>query len=107
MSTTIHNHSAFGKFGEMLFTHQAPYTTAERHPGLTDGFSLAKLGAFFFTRQAAVETAERHQGLVNSYKSWRARRAAEAELSSLSDRELEDIGVSRSEIHEAVRNAAL
>lgn len=106
MSTTIHNHSAFGKFGEMLFTHQAPYTPAERQEDVASGFSLAKLGAFLFTHQAPVAAAERHQGLVNSLKSWRARRVAEAELGELSDRELADIGVARENIHDAVNGAS-
>lgn len=74
MTTTIDNHSSFGKFGELLFAHQRPYAGAKQHKGLLDGF-----------------------------KAWRQRREAEAELERLTDRELADIGVSRADIYAAVR----
>ncbi|WP_284257064.1 DUF1127 domain-containing protein [Acidocella aquatica] len=74
MTTTIKNHYSFGKFGELLFARQRPYVAANRHKSLLDG-----------------------------YKAWRKRREAEAELESLSDRELSDIGLSRATIHEAVK----
>ncbi len=74
MTTTITNQYSFGKFGELMFTHQRPQAAAERHQGLLDGF-----------------------------KSWRKRRAAQAELESLSDRELSDIGLKRANIREAVK----
>lgn len=74
MTTTIKNHSTLGKFGDLLFTRQTPYVAAERHKGLLD-----------------------------SFKAWRKRREAEAELGSLSDRELADIGVSREGIQQAVQ----
>lgn len=70
---------------------------------ITNPFSLGKFGDLLFTRQTPMVTAERHKSLLNSLKAWRARRKAEAELVSLSDRELADIGVSRQGIHAAVR----
>ena len=41
--------------------------------------------------------------LVGGYTSWRLHKAAIAQLRSMSDRQLADIGVSRSEIEHAVR----
>lgn len=75
MTTNIHTETTLGKFGDLLFARQSPMVAAERHKGL-----LASLAA------------------------WRARRAAKAELSSLSDRELADIGITRQDIPAAVRN---
>ena len=65
--------------------------------------SLSKFGNLFFTRQTPLVAAERHKGLLNSFKAWRARRAAENELSNLSDRNLSDIGLTRQGIRDAVR----
>lgn len=39
----------------------------------------------------------------SAYKSWLVERAAITQLSSLSDRQLKDIGLNRSEIIDAVR----
>ena len=39
----------------------------------------------------------------SAYKTWRLERAAITQLSSLSDRQLKDIGLNRSEIIDAVR----
>jgi uncharacterized protein YjiS (DUF1127 family) len=74
MATNIHNQSSLGKFSELLFVRQTPYEAAEKHKSLLDGF-----------------------------KAWRQRRAAEAELASLSDRDLSDIGLTRQGIPAAVR----
>ncbi|MDE8347151.1 MAG: DUF1127 domain-containing protein [Acidocella sp.] len=74
MTTNIHNHAALGKFGELLFTRQTPMVAAERH-----------------------------RGLLDSFRAWRERRAAAAELSNLSDRDLADIGLTRQDIPNAVR----
>ena len=74
MATNIHKQPPLGKFGELLFTRQTPHVEAERHKSLLGGF-----------------------------KAWRQRRAAEAELSNLSDRDLSDIGLTRAEIRKAVR----
>ena len=41
--------------------------------------------------------------LRSAYKSWFVERAAITQLSSLSDRQLKDIGLNRSEISDAVR----
>jgi uncharacterized protein YjiS (DUF1127 family) len=73
MATNIHNHSTLGKFGALLFARQTPMVGAERH-----------------------------QGLLEQFTAWRDRRAATRELSSLSDRELSDIGLTRQEILSAV-----
>jgi uncharacterized protein YjiS (DUF1127 family) len=65
--------------------------------------AIAKIGSLLFARQTPMLAAERHQGIVESIKSWRARRAAAAELAALSDRELADIGLTRQEIPAALR----
>jgi uncharacterized protein YjiS (DUF1127 family) len=74
MATNIHNQPSLGKFGELVFSRQTPQVAAERHKGLLDGF-----------------------------KAWRKRRADEAELASLSDRDLADIGLSRGDIGRVAR----
>ncbi|MEM7270275.1 MAG: DUF1127 domain-containing protein [Pseudomonadota bacterium] len=43
--------------------------------------------------------------LVNRFKAWRAYRKTVTELSSLSDHELSDIGLHRSNIHAVARAA--
>ncbi len=75
MATNINNQSSLGKFGDMLFTRQTPYVAAEKH-----------------------------KGFLASIAAWRERSAAKAELSSLSDRELSDIGVNRQDIAAVVKN---
>jgi uncharacterized protein YjiS (DUF1127 family) len=75
MSTNIHNQTILGKFSELMFA-----------------------------RQPRLATAERHQSLRASFNNWRARRAAKAELSRLSDRELADIGVTRQDIADVVNH---
>lgn len=64
--------------------------------------TFGKVGALLFARQTPMVAAERHSSLLASLKSWRARRAAQTELSNLSDRELADIGVSRQQIPEVI-----
>ncbi len=65
-----------------------------------------KLGGRVFGRQAPALDAPAHSGafarLWERVGAWRQRRAAVAELSGLSDRELADIGVSRQEIPQVV-----
>lgn len=68
--------------------------------------TLGKVSALLFARQSPMVAAERHTGLLASLKSWRARRAAQAELTNLSDRELADIGVTRQQIPEVVVRGA-
>jgi uncharacterized protein YjiS (DUF1127 family) len=67
-------------------------------------FVSGKLGALLFTRQAGFAGAGQHKSLLGGIAAWRARRAAAAELSGLSDRELADIGLTRSQIPQAVKN---
>jgi uncharacterized protein YjiS (DUF1127 family) len=74
MTTHIHNHSSLSKITDLLFARQTPYVSAEQH-----------------------------KGLLNSLKAWQTRRAAEAELNRLSDRDLADIGLTRQSIPAAVR----
>jgi len=63
----------------------------------------SRIGSLVFARQTPHVAAERHASLLNSLRNWRARRAAAAELSSLSDRSLADIGLTRGDIPRAVR----
>jgi uncharacterized protein YjiS (DUF1127 family) len=70
---------------------------------ISDQRSLSKFGALLFARQTPLVEAERHSSLLGQFNAWRARRAATAELSGLSDRELSDIGLTRQEIPVAVR----
>jgi uncharacterized protein YjiS (DUF1127 family) len=67
-----------------------------------NSFTLGKVGAILFARQTPMVAAERHPGVFESLKTWRARRAAQAELTNLSDRELADIGVTRQQIPEVI-----
>ncbi|WP_297370212.1 DUF1127 domain-containing protein [Acidocella sp.] len=60
--------------------------------------AFAKFGALFFAHQAARTGAPRHYGLLNAFRRWRERRSAMAELASLSDRELADIGLTRDDL---------
>ncbi|HQT47543.1 MAG TPA: DUF1127 domain-containing protein [Acidocella sp.] len=62
-------------------------------------FSFGKFGEM----SAHTPAAARRQGLLETFRAWRERRAAEAELQALSDRDLADIGISRYDIREAVR----
>jgi uncharacterized protein YjiS (DUF1127 family) len=70
---------------------------------ITNPSSLSKLGGMLFTRQPTHAAAPRHKSIAEVFKAWRARRAAENELYSLSDRDLADIGLTRSDIPYAVR----
>jgi uncharacterized protein YjiS (DUF1127 family) len=74
----------------------------------TNNHSFAKFGDFFFGRQAPVLGAKTHPGLLTSlakgFDAWRERRAAAAELSRLSDRDLADIGITRQEIPDILAN---
>jgi uncharacterized protein YjiS (DUF1127 family) len=70
---------------------------------LPNRLPLGKLAGFFFVPQrgiklASYRAAERHPSLVSSLTTWRARRAAERELETLSDRALADIGLTRADI---------
>ena len=69
--------------------------------------SLGKWGNLLFTRQTPMLNAQTHRSssasLARRFQTWRERRAAAAELSGLSDRELADIGLTRQQIPEAVR----
>lgn len=46
------------------------------------------------------------KSLVNWVESWRRYRTAVVELSQLSERELADLGVTRSDIHHVARQSA-
>lgn len=59
---------------------------------------LSRVGSLVFARQTPYVAAERHASLLTKLRDWRARRAAAAELSSLSDRSLADIGLTRDDI---------
>jgi len=65
--------------------------------------TLSRIGSLVFARQTPRVAAERHASLINSLRSWRERRAAAAELTSLSDRSLADIGLTRGDIARVVR----
>jgi uncharacterized protein YjiS (DUF1127 family) len=67
-----------------------------------NSFILGKAGSLLFARQTPMVAAERHPGLLASLKAWRDRRAAQAELTNLSDRELADIGVTRQQIPDVI-----
>jgi uncharacterized protein YjiS (DUF1127 family) len=56
------------------------------------------------SRFAALQAALKHTWSI--YWAWRLERAAIRQLNSLSDRQLKDIGLDRSEITGAVRNGA-
>jgi uncharacterized protein YjiS (DUF1127 family) len=71
------NPLSLGKFGELLFVRQTPMLQAETHPSILSDLS-------------------------GRFNAWRERRAAAAELAGLSDRQLADIGVSRSRISQVV-----
>lgn len=75
MSTTIHNQPALSKLGSLVMTRETPAAAA------TNG---SKLGRWF--------------------KAWQARRAVAAELYAMSERDLNDIGVSRADIPDILRS---
>lgn len=64
--------------------------------------TLSRIGSLVFARQTPLVSAERHASLLNSMRNWRERRAAAEELSALSDRSLEDIGLTRGDIPRVV-----
>ncbi len=74
MSTTIHNQPALSKLGTLVMTREAP---------------------------AAVEA--RSGKLSRWFKAWQTRRAVAAELYAMSERDLNDIGVSRADIPAILR----
>jgi uncharacterized protein YjiS (DUF1127 family) len=69
---------------------------------ISNHFSLSKVRDLLFARQTPQVEAERHQTLTGAFKTWRARQNARAELMNLSDRELADIGILRSQIADVV-----
>ncbi len=75
MSTTIHNQPVLSKLGSLVMTREAP---------------------------AAVET--RGSKLSRWLQAWQARRAVAAELYAMSERDLNDIGVSRADIPDILRS---
>ncbi len=81
--------------------------TKLNHNQVSSAMSLGKFGDLIFTRQAPVSGADTHRGflpgLVARFQTWRAERAASAELAGLSDRELADIGVTRQQIPSLTR----
>lgn len=64
---------------------------------------LSKVGALVATREAPVEAEARGGTVSRWFKAWQARRAVAAELYAMSDRDLNDIGVSRAEIPDILR----
>ncbi len=81
--------------------------TKLNHNQLSGALSLGKFGDLIFTRQAAISGAHTHRSIfsaiVERFQTWRAERAASAELAGLSDRELSDIGVTRQQIPSLTR----
>jgi uncharacterized protein YjiS (DUF1127 family) len=67
--------------------------------------SLGKRGTLLFGRE--TPQAGQRKSLLDGFRAWRAARAAENELYSLSDRDLKDIGLSRQSIRAAVRGYAV
>jgi uncharacterized protein YjiS (DUF1127 family) len=65
--------------------------------------TLSRIGSLVFARQTPLVSAERHASLLNALRVWHNRRTAAQELSSLSDRNLADIGLTRGDIPAAVR----
>jgi uncharacterized protein YjiS (DUF1127 family) len=65
--------------------------------------TLSRIGSLVFVRQTPQVAAERHSALLNSLRSWSERRAAAAELNALSDRSLEDIGLTREDIPNIIK----
>jgi uncharacterized protein YjiS (DUF1127 family) len=64
---------------------------------------LSKLGALVEKREISAASKTSRGGLTRMFQSWKARRAAAAELYAMSDRDLNDIGVSRIEIPAILR----
>ncbi|WP_298283412.1 DUF1127 domain-containing protein [Acidocella sp.] len=58
----------------------------------------AKFGGLFFVPQALRSGSPLRVELANAFRRWRERRSAIAELDSLSERELADIGLSRADL---------
>jgi len=67
-------------------------------------FSLGRVGDLLFVRQTPMLQAQTHSTLASRFAAWRANREAAKELATLSDRELADIGLTRSEIPSALKN---
>jgi uncharacterized protein YjiS (DUF1127 family) len=65
--------------------------------------TLSRAEALVFARETPAVAAERNVSLLENFRSWRERRAAEAELNALSDRNLADIGLRREDIPRVVR----
>ena len=81
--------------------------TKLNHNQVSGALSLGKFGDLIFTRQAPVGGANTHRSIVSAVigrlQNWRAERAASAELAGLSDRALADIGISREQISSLTR----
>ncbi len=73
---------------------------------ISNNAALGKRVGVVFTRQAPVTGAPHHPTLLESFRAWRARRAARAELFALSDRDLADIGLTRLDIEDVVKTHA-
>jgi uncharacterized protein YjiS (DUF1127 family) len=58
----------------------------------------------FTETSVAKRLVAKLSGYWTTYSNWRAEQAAIAELRSLSDRDLKDIGLHRSEILSVIRN---
>lgn len=58
------------------------------------------------SRSVLQQQAARRPSWLDRFHEWRAVRTAEAELFALSDRDLKDIGLTRRDIHAAVRGQA-
>ena len=59
---------------------------------------LSKLGSLVMTREAQAAGETRSSKLGRWFKVWQARRVVAAELYAMSERDLNDIGVSRADI---------
>jgi uncharacterized protein YjiS (DUF1127 family) len=65
--------------------------------------TLSRISDLLFIRQTPSVAAETHKSVTSMFAEWRQRRAAAAELSRLSDRDLADIGLTRQDIPTVVR----
>ena len=74
---------------------------------MRDDVVLGKLGALAMPREIKMDSQSRPtSGLVHRLKVWRARRAVASQLYHMSERELNDIGLSYADIPGVVRTVA-
>jgi uncharacterized protein YjiS (DUF1127 family) len=69
-------------------------------------FNISNPSSLSKPLRAVQPKAAQRRSLLERFQAWRATRAAEAELWALSDRDLKDVGLTRHDIHAAVRGQA-